>query len=92
MMRQANYFGPMMVECGDADAFIPGLTYNYPEVLRPALQCVGAQQMGAPSSGVYMMLVQDKLVFFTDATVIIDPNAEQLARLRSTPPTWPRQF
>jgi malate dehydrogenase (oxaloacetate-decarboxylating)(NADP+) len=56
------------------------LTYNYPEVLRPALQCVGAQD-GRWVSGVYMMLVQDKMVFFTDATVIIDPNAEQLAAI-----------
>ncbi len=78
LMRQANYFGPMMVEHGDADAFVSGLTYNYPEVLRPALQAVGAQPKGFVS-GVYLMVVQDKLYFFTDATVIIQPNAEQLA-------------
>jgi malate dehydrogenase (oxaloacetate-decarboxylating)(NADP+) len=80
LMRQANYFGPMMVEHGDADAFVSGLTYNYPEVLRPALQAVGAQPKGFVS-GVYLMVVQDKLYFFTDATVIIQPNAEQLAAI-----------
>ena len=37
-MRQANSFGPAMVLHGDAGAFISGLTYNYPDVLRPALQ------------------------------------------------------
>jgi malate dehydrogenase (oxaloacetate-decarboxylating)(NADP+) len=79
-MRQKMYYGPMMVECGDADAFIAGVAYNYPEVLRPALQCVGAQD-GRAVSGVYMMLVQDKMVFFSDATVIIDPTAEQLAAI-----------
>ncbi len=42
LMRQANTYGPMMVDQGDADAFISGLTYNYPDVLRPALQAVGA--------------------------------------------------
>jgi malate dehydrogenase (oxaloacetate-decarboxylating)(NADP+) len=49
-------------------------------VLRPALQCIGAQQ-GGSVSGVYVMLVQDKIYFFTDVTVIIDPNAEQLAAI-----------
>ncbi|MEM7125907.1 MAG: NADP-dependent malic enzyme [Chloroflexota bacterium] len=78
LLRQANYYGPMMVEQGDADAFVSGLTYNYPEVLRPALRVVGAQP-DRWVSGVYLMLVQDRVYFFTDATVIMDPSAEQLA-------------
>lgn len=80
LMRQPNYFGPIMVEQGDADAFISGLTYNYPEVLRPALQAVGTQT-DRWVSGVYIMLVQDRIYFFTDATVIIEPTAEQLAAI-----------
>jgi malate dehydrogenase (oxaloacetate-decarboxylating)(NADP+) len=80
LLRQANYFGPMMVEAGDADAFVAGLSYNYAEVLRPALQCIGPRP-GGSVSGVYVMLVQDKIYFFTDVTVIIDPNAEQLAAI-----------
>ncbi|MCB9160413.1 MAG: NADP-dependent malic enzyme [Caldilineaceae bacterium] len=80
LMRQTNYFGSMMVQQGDADAFISGLTYNYPEVVRPALQVIGAQS-GRWVSGVYLMLVQERLFFFTDATVIIDPDAEQLAAI-----------
>jgi len=80
VMRQTNTYGPMMVDQGDADAFVSGLTYNYPDVLRPALQAVGAQP-NRFVSGVYLMLVQDKLYFFTDATVIIQPNAEQLAAI-----------
>ena len=67
LIRQPNYFGPMMVEQGDADGFISGLTYNYPDVLRPALQVVGR--------------VQDRIYFFTDATVIIEPTVEQLAAI-----------
>jgi len=80
LLRQANYFGPMMVEAGDADAFVAGLSYNYAEVLRPALHCIGARE-GGSVSGVYVMLVQDKIYFFTDVTVIIDPDAEQLAAI-----------
>jgi malate dehydrogenase (oxaloacetate-decarboxylating)(NADP+) len=80
LLGHANYYGPMMVETGEADAFIAGLTYNYPEVLRPALQCVGAQA-NRFVSGVYLMVIGDRIYFFTDATVIIDPNAEQLAAI-----------
>ena len=81
LMRQPNYYGPMMVEQGDADAFVSGLTYNYPEVLRPALQVVGSQADRGVVSGVYLMLVQGKPYFFSDATVNIDPDAETLATI-----------
>ncbi len=80
LLRQPNYFGPMMVDQGEADAFVSGVTYNYPEVMRPALQVVG-RQPGRWVSGVYMMLVQERIYFFTDATVIIDPSVEQLAAI-----------
>jgi malate dehydrogenase (oxaloacetate-decarboxylating)(NADP+) len=80
LIRQPNYFGPMMVEHGDADGFISGLTYNYPDVLRPALQVVGTEK-NRWVSGVYLMLVQDRIYFFTDATVIIEPTVEQLAAI-----------
>jgi len=81
LLRQPNYFGPMMVEQGDADAFVSGLTYNYPEVLRPALQVVGSQADRGVVSGVYLMLVQGRPYFFSDATVNIDPDAETLATI-----------
>ena len=80
LMRQPNYFGAMMVQQGEADTFLSGVTYNYGEVLRPALQCVGAQP-GRWVSGVYIMLVQGKVFFFTDPTVNIEPTAEQLAAI-----------
>ena len=90
-MRQKMYFGPMMVECGEADAFIAGLAYNYPEVLRPALQCVGAQD-GRWVSGVYVMLVNDRMLFFTDATVMIEPTPEQLAAIALNAADLARRF
>jgi malate dehydrogenase (oxaloacetate-decarboxylating)(NADP+) len=91
IMRQANYYGSMMVDQGDADAFVSGLTYNYPEVLRPALQAVGAQA-NRYVSGVYLMVVQNKLYFFTDATVIIQPTAEQLAAIALNAADLAKQF
>ena len=81
MMLQENYFGSMMVRTGYADAFISGLTYNYPDVLRPALQVVGVMEDREVVSGVYLMIVNDQLYFFSDATVNINPGVEELASI-----------
>ena len=79
-VREPNVLGPLMVKLGDADAFVSGLTYEYPDVIRPALQINRAQD-GGLVTGVYIMIVEDRVFLFTDATVNIDPTAEQLAEI-----------
>lgn len=81
LMHQPNYFGPMMVYMGDADAFVSGLTYHYPEVLRPALQIVKPREGVKKVAGLYIMIINDKVYFFTDATVNIEPSDEDLAEI-----------
>jgi malate dehydrogenase (oxaloacetate-decarboxylating)(NADP+) len=76
-----NILGPMMVKMGDADAFVSGLTYDYPEVIRPALQIHHTAVGATRAAGVYIMIVEDKVFLFTDATVNIDPTAEDLAEI-----------
>jgi len=80
-MRDVNILGSMMVKMGDADAFVSGLTYDYPEVIRPALQVHHTAKGVARAAGVYIMIVEDKVFLFTDATVNIDPTAEDLAEI-----------
>jgi malate dehydrogenase (oxaloacetate-decarboxylating)(NADP+) len=79
MRNDRNVFGAMMVKMGDADAFISGLTYEYPEVIRPALQIHHTAEGAAIAAGVYLMIVGEKVYVFSDATVNIDPTAEDLA-------------
>ncbi len=81
LIRGRNYLGLMMVKQGDADAFVAGLTYHYPDVIRPALQIVGSRPDAGLAAGLYIMIVQDKAYFFTDATVNIEPTAEELAQI-----------
>jgi malate dehydrogenase (oxaloacetate-decarboxylating)(NADP+) len=76
-----NVLGSMMVKQGDADAFVSGLTYDYPEVIRPALEIHHTAKGVARAAGVYIMIVDDKTYFFTDATVNIDPTAEDLSEI-----------
>jgi malate dehydrogenase (oxaloacetate-decarboxylating)(NADP+) len=80
-VRDPNILGSLMVKMGDADAFISGLTYDYPEVIRPALQVHHTAMGVARAAGVYIMIVEDKVFLFTDATVNIDPTAEDLAEI-----------
>lgn len=96
-VREPNVFGPMMVKMGDADAFVSGLTYEYPEVIRPALQIhhARADEFGAGAglvTGVYIMIVEDRVFLFTDATVNIDPSSENLAEIASRAAEFARQL
>jgi malate dehydrogenase (oxaloacetate-decarboxylating)(NADP+) len=81
LIKQPNYFGSMMVNAGDADALIGGLTYHYPQTIRPALQCIGVKDGLNLVSGMYIVIIKRKIFFFADTTVNIDPNAEELAEI-----------
>jgi malate dehydrogenase (oxaloacetate-decarboxylating)(NADP+) len=81
MMKQPNYFGAMMVEMGDADALLSGLTSHYPQTIRPALQCIGVKEGFKIVSGMYIVIIKRKIFFFADTTVNVDPTAEQLAEI-----------
>lgn len=80
-LMDANLFGAMMVKMGDADAFVSGLTYDYPDVIRPALQVHHTRPGVAKVAGLYIMIIEDRTYFFTDPTVNIDPTAEDLSQI-----------
>ena len=80
-LYNGNYFGMAMVACGDADAVLSGMTMQYPETIRPALEVVGAHPRAGLVSGMYMLVFDRHVVFCADTTVNIDPTAEQLAQI-----------
>ncbi|MCS3796045.1 NADP-dependent malic enzyme [Niastella sp. OAS944] len=79
MMKDRTYFGSMMVECGDADAVISGLTRNYAEAIRPALQVIGMEEGVKKIAGMYLLLTKRGPLFLADTTVNFNPTAEELA-------------
>ena len=81
LMSDPVYFGNMMVAEGDADGLIAGMEAHYPETIRPALEVVGTQADVNTVAGLYMMVLQQDLVFFADTTVNIDPDSETLAEI-----------
>lgn len=81
MMRHRHYFGPMMVHLGEADGMVAGLTKHYPDVLRPALQIIKLREGVAKVAGLYAMVFKEGVYFIADATVNIEPSAEELAEI-----------
>jgi malate dehydrogenase (oxaloacetate-decarboxylating)(NADP+) len=81
IMRDRNYFGCMMVETGEADCMISGLSKNYPDTIRPAIQCIGMDENVNKIAGMYLMLTKKGPIFLADTTVNFNPTAQELAEI-----------
>jgi malate dehydrogenase (oxaloacetate-decarboxylating)(NADP+) len=81
LMRDRNYFGASMVEFGEVDAMISGLTKNYASTIKPALHVIGIEEGVNRVAGMYMMMTKKGPVFFGDTTVNVDPTVEELVDL-----------
>ena len=81
VMRDRNYYGCMMVECGDADCMISGLAKNYPDTIRPALHTIGTETGVEKIAGMYLMLTKKGPLFLADTTVNFNPTAAELAEI-----------
>ncbi len=81
LMADHNVFGSMMVNMGDADAMVAGLTQHYSSTIRPALQIIRTRPGTHKVAGVYMMIFKNDVKFFADTTVNIEPTAEDLAEI-----------
>ncbi|AKD56389.1 NADP-dependent malic enzyme [Spirosoma radiotolerans] len=80
-MLSRNYFGAMMVETGQADALISGLTQSYPDTIRPALQVIGKEPGVQKVAGMYILLTNRGPLFFSDTTVNVNPSAEDIVEI-----------
>lgn len=92
LIRQPNYFGAMMVRQGDADGFVAGLTYHYPDVIRPALHVIGPAPGVTRVAGLYLMILEGRAYLFADPTVNIDPTEEELAEIAIMAADKAREF
>jgi malate dehydrogenase (oxaloacetate-decarboxylating)(NADP+) len=81
MLQDPAYLGVMMLHMGDADGLVCGLNRSYPETIRPALQILKLRPGVTKVAGLYCVIVRDRVLFFADATVNIEPTAEELAEI-----------
>ena len=77
-VRARNYYASVMVERGDADGMVTGLTVGYPDGIRAPLEIIGTRK-GRRAAGVYIVVTKEDFKFFADTTVNIDPNPQALA-------------
>jgi malate dehydrogenase (oxaloacetate-decarboxylating)(NADP+) len=90
--RDSNYFASVMVEEGDADAMLTGLTHHYPSALRPPLQVIGTAEDAEYAAGVYLLTFRNRVIFAADTTVNLDPSAEVLAEITRHTAKLARRF
>ncbi|MFN8244423.1 MAG: NADP-dependent malic enzyme [Ferruginibacter sp.] len=80
-MKERNHFGCMLVETGEADCMISGLSRNYPDTIRPAIQIIGTEDGVSKIAGMYIMFTKRGPLFLADTTVNFNPTAEELAEI-----------
>ena len=80
-MLNHNYFGAMMVNMGEADGFLAGVSQHYPDTIRPALEIIRTRAGVQRVSGLYVIATKKDVYFFADTTVNIEPTSDQLAEI-----------
>jgi malate dehydrogenase (oxaloacetate-decarboxylating)(NADP+) len=91
-MSDHNYYGASMVQFGEADALISGLTKNYASTVKPALQIIGTEDNTRRVAGMYLMITKKGPVFFADTTVNVDPTAGELVDITALVDRSVRKF
>ena len=80
-VQERIYFGALMCRMGKADGLIAGLTMYYPDTIRPCLEVIGTRKGVKRACGVYTMVLKNRVLFFADTTMNIEPSSEQLAEI-----------
>ena len=81
LVRQRDYFGPLMLKHGDTDALIVGYSKNYRTVLKPVLELI-EKDKGVDRVAAMMMILSDKKpYFFADTSINQNPTAEEMANI-----------
>ena len=81
LISRPDYFASVMVDLDEADGMVSGIGSHYPDGLRPPLQIIRAASGGRNVAGVYLVATRQKVLFFADTTVNIDPDAETLVEI-----------
>ncbi len=80
-MKDRNHFGCMMVETGMADCMLSGISRNYPDTIKPAIQILGTEPGVNKIAGMYLLFTKKGPLFLADTTVNFNPTAEELAAI-----------
>ncbi len=80
-VQNFNYFGVMVVQTGEADGLISGANSSTADTVRPALQIIGTKEKFHKVSGIFFMVLEERLLLFADCAINVDPNSNELAEI-----------
>ncbi|MEX1184157.1 MAG: NADP-dependent malic enzyme [Gemmatimonadota bacterium] len=92
LLSDPAYLGVMMLHMGDAEGMVSGLNRSYPDTIRPALQVIRLREGVSRVAGMYCVIVRDRVLFFADATVNIEPTTEELAEIAVSAASIARRY
>lgn len=92
LLQDINYFGTMMVECGDAEGMVTGTTFPTDDSIRPALQIIKTHQKFHKVSGVFFMILKNKVLLFADSAIMVNPNSHDLVDIAEDTASTARKF
>ncbi|UUX99169.1 NADP-dependent malic enzyme [Sphingomonas sp. J315] len=76
--QDRNIFGSLLLQLGEGDAMITGVTRTYSQTLREVRRVIDVTE-GRTAFGMHIMVGQSHTVFIADTTVNERPSAEELA-------------
>ncbi len=91
-MFERNYFGMMMVETGDADAYITGLYTKYSNTVKVVKEVIGIRPEYNHFGAMHIINSQKGTLYIADTLVNENPDAETLADLAKLAATSVRFF
>ena len=77
-MYERNYFGMMMVETGDADAFITGLYTKYSNTIKVAKEVIGIRQEYKTFATMHILNTKKGVFFLADTLINRHPDENVL--------------
>lgn len=80
LVRTNHYYAAIQLALDTCDGLVAGASETYANCLRPALDTVGVGKSGI-AAGLNLVLFKGRVLFFTDTSINVNPDAEQLAKI-----------
>ncbi len=81
LLKQANYFGTMLVKLDLADGLVGGATYSTADTVRPALQLVKTKPGSKIVSSCFIMVKGEEKMAMSDCAINIDPSEDDIVEI-----------
>lgn len=92
IMRDATYFGTMLVYNGMVDGMVSGAAHTTAHTVRPAFEIIKTVPDVSTVSSIFLMCLPDRVLAYGDCAIIPNPTPEQLADIAISSARTAAQF